>query len=233
MVFPVQKIPANLKPPIPPVTPGVQPVEGLLLQQIINILNYGGGPTGGLSGGPPAMAFASLPSAPIPGMLFTVNDALTNTAGSSLTAGGGTHTVEVMYSGESNSWVILGGFGSVSSGTVGIIFVSDGAGSPLTSGIKLDLQIPFNCEVTAWTLLADQTGSIVVDVWHDAYSNYPPTVADSITGGAPPTIVGNNKATGGVAGWQTSITAGDTLRFNINSVSTIQRITLILDVVKV
>jgi hypothetical protein len=99
--------------------------------------------------------------------------------------------------------------------------------------VKGDLQIPFACTITSWTLMADQSGSIVVDVWKDTLANYPPTVADSITGSALPTITSASSATSStLTGWTTSINANDVLRYNVNSASTITRVTLSLSVTR-
>lgn len=112
-----------------------------------------------------------------------------------------------------------------------ISFIIDGGGTAITTGVKGDLTIPFNCTITEWTLLCDQSGSIVVDVWKDVYANYPPTVADTITASAKPTVttsVKNQSTT--LTGWTATITAGDTLRFNVDSITTVQRVTLSLKV---
>jgi hypothetical protein len=112
-----------------------------------------------------------------------------------------------------------------------ITFIIDGGGSTITTGIKGDLEIPFACTITAATLLADQSGSIVIDIWKDTYANYPPTDADSITSAAPPTISTATKSQDTtLTGWTTSITAGDTLRFNVDSITTCTRVTLSLKV---
>lgn len=114
-----------------------------------------------------------------------------------------------------------------------IAFVIDGAGSVITTGVKGDLMIPFACTIQSATLLADQSGSIVVDIWKDTYANFPPTSADSITGSAKPSLSGAAKSQNTtLSGWTTAITAGETLRINVDSASTVTRITLILKVVK-
>ena len=127
----------------------------------------------------------------------------------------------------------------VSTGTVAgwfvqylsISFVIDGGGSAIITGVKGDLTIPFGCVIDQWTLLADQSGSIVVDIWKDTYANYPPTVADTITGSALPTISSTVKGQSStLTGWTTTIAAGDTLRFNVNSATTVTRVTLSLRV---
>jgi hypothetical protein len=115
--------------------------------------------------------------------------------------------------------------------TRAITFVIDGGGAVITTGIKADCTVPYACTISAWTLLADQAGSTVVDIWKDTYGNYPPTLVDTITGAAPPTLSSTQKATGGVSGWSpTAIGAGDTLRFQVVSASTVTRLTLTLTV---
>jgi hypothetical protein len=124
-----------------------------------------------------------------------------------------------------------GANGAYADDLVGIEFIIDGGGVAITTGIKGDLEIPFNCTIVSATLLADQSGSIVVNVWKDSFANYPPVVGDKITASAPPTITATTKSQDTtLTGWTTSISAGDTLRYNVDSVSTIQRVTLSLKV---
>jgi len=114
---------------------------------------------------------------------------------------------------------------------VGIEFVIDGGGSAITTGEKGHLQIPFACTISSVTLLADQSGSIVVDIWKDTYANFPPDDSDSITASAPPTITTATKSTDTtLTGWTTTIAVGDVLAFNVDSITTCTRCTLILKV---
>jgi hypothetical protein len=113
--------------------------------------------------------------------------------------------------------------------TAGVGVIIDGGGSTLTTGIRGDIVIPFNCTITQWTLLANQSGSIVIDIWKDTYANFPPVVGDSITAAAKPTITSSTKGQSStLTGWTTAFTAGDILRLNIDSVTSIQRVTLFL-----
>ena len=108
-----------------------------------------------------------------------------------------------------------------------ISYVIDGGGSAISTGIKGDLEIPFGFTITRATLVADQIGSIVIDIWKDAYINYPPTITDTITASAKPTLSSAVKSQDStLTGWTTAITAGDILRFNVDSASTITRCTL-------
>lgn len=113
----------------------------------------------------------------------------------------------------------------------GIEFIIDGGGSEIADGIAGDVEIPFACTINAVTMLADQSGSIVVDIWKDTYANYPPTDADSITAAAVPTISAAVKSQDTtLTGWTTAIAAGNTLRYNVDSCSTITRCTICLKV---
>jgi hypothetical protein len=115
-----------------------------------------------------------------------------------------------------------------------ITFVIDGGGSAIATGIKGDLEIPFGCTINQVTVLGDQSGSIVVDIWKNTYANFPPTDADSITASAPPTLSTADKSQDStLTGWTTSIAAGDILRFNVDSATTVERVTISLKVTKV
>lgn len=115
--------------------------------------------------------------------------------------------------------------------TTAAIFEKDNAGNVLSTGILGDLQIPFACTITGVTVLADQSGSCVIDIWKDTYANYPPTVADTITASAKPTLSTATKTTDTtLTGWTVAVAAGDTLRFNLDSVTTLTRVTVILKV---
>jgi hypothetical protein len=105
----------------------------------------------------------------------------------------------------------------------------DGGGSAISTGVKGYIQVPFACTITGVTMLADVSGSAVVDVWKDTYANYPPTIADKITASAPPTISAAVKSTDTtLTGWTKAIAAGDVLAFSVTSASTITRLTVTL-----
>lgn len=112
--------------------------------------------------------------------------------------------------------------------TKSIVLTIDGAGSVITTGVKGYLRIPVAGTITAWTLLADQAGSIVIDVWKDTFANFPPTDADSITNGSEPELSAAASAEDTNLGdWTTvTVTAGDVLGFNVDSVATVTRVTL-------
>jgi len=107
----------------------------------------------------------------------------------------------------------------------------DGGGSAITTGVKGFIEVPFAGTITQATVLLDQSGSIVIDVWKDVYANYPPTDADSITAAAPPTVTtATNSQDSTLTGWTTSVAAGDILGFNVDSITTATRATLVLKI---
>lgn len=115
-----------------------------------------------------------------------------------------------------------------------LAFVMDGGGSDVSTGIKGSVPFYFECNIESVTLLADASGSCVMDVWNDTYTFFPPNVADSITGANQPTLVSDNKYTDNVlSGWTTGINIGDVLTFYIDSLSGISLLTCALELRKV
>jgi hypothetical protein len=118
-------------------------------------------------------------------------------------------------------------------GTGTIYAVVDGGGVALGAGIMGDVSLPFAGTITGYTLLADQAGNLVLDLWKDTYANFPPTVADTITAAAKPTLAAAAKTQDStLTGWSKAIVAGDVLRFVIDSVATITRFTLAITYAK-
>ena len=112
-------------------------------------------------------------------------------------------------------------------------YIIDGGGVAITTGIKGDIVVDFNATIVGWTLVADQSGSIVIDVWKDIYGNFPPTIADTIAGSEKPTLsTATKNQDNSLSTWTTGITAGDVLRFNVDSITTVTRVTLAIKVQK-
>ena len=106
--------------------------------------------------------------------------------------------------------------------TVGGGFLIDGGGAVITTGIKGDLEIPFAGTITRVRVFQDQSGSIAVSGWKDTLANYPPTVADLIY-----TVTVSGSAVPGDSGAVSiAVAAGDIIRHNVNSVTTITRATV-------
>ena len=116
---------------------------------------------------------------------------------------------------------------------VTINFIIDGGGSAITTGEKGHLIVDFACTIQSVTVLADQSGSIVVDIWKDNYASFPPIDGDSITASAPPTLSGAQKSQDStLTSWTTTITAGDILAYNVDSITTCERVLISLKVKK-
>jgi hypothetical protein len=109
------------------------------------------------------------------------------------------------------------------------------SGSVIALGIAYgaDVVIPYPGTITKVTMLSlDSTsGSIVVDVWKNTYSNYPPVVANTITASDIPTISSAIKSQDStLTGWTTSVSAGDILRFNVNSVTSLKLVKIVISI---
>lgn len=94
---------------------------------------------------------------------------------------------------------------------------------------KLYLEIPFALTITGWKLVADVSGSLVVDIWRSTYSAFPPVVGGTLTASAKPTLSSVQKNTSStLTGWTTSLATGDYLEINVDSVTTVANATLTL-----
>jgi len=116
-----------------------------------------------------------------------------------------------------------------------LIFIIDGGGSAIEAGNKGHLEVPFACTITGWTLAADQSGAIKIDVWRDTYANFPPANGDSLCNSHEPEIAasGDNAQDLDLADWTSvALVAGDWLAFYVDSCATITRVTLSLRVTK-
>lgn len=116
---------------------------------------------------------------------------------------------------------------------VAVPFIIDGGGSAITTGLKGGFEVPFSGTIVAARVFAldGNTGSIVIDLWKDTYANFPPTVADTITASAKPTISSAVKAEDTtLTGWTTAVTAGDIVFVNVDSIATFTRVLLSLTI---
>lgn len=105
----------------------------------------------------------------------------------------------------------------------------DGGGSPITTGLKGYVSIPFAGTITQWDLVADVAGDIVIDIWKDTYANFPPIGADSITGTEKPTLAASQKNQDtALTSWSTAVAAGDQVAFHVDSAATLTRVTLVV-----
>lgn len=110
-----------------------------------------------------------------------------------------------------------------------ISFIIDG--EKITNGVKGELEIPFNGEITGLTLVGNTVGSIDVDILKANFSSLPNYT--SITGEFYPGIKEDDKKKYvDLPGWDTTIKSGDILRFSVVKSSDITRLLISINVTK-
>jgi hypothetical protein len=106
--------------------------------------------------------------------------------------------------------------------TIGMTF--DGGGSPPTVGSVGYVVCQHSGTIDRWNIIADVSGSAVVDVWKAAGTI--PINANSIAGTEKLTLSAQQLASDtSLSTWTTAVTAGDVFAFEIESVSTCTRLT--------
>lgn len=125
------------------------------------------------------------------------------------------------------------GYGAAVVDLTALTFIIDGGGAAIETGQRGHLVCPFSGTIQSVELEADQSGSIKVDIWKDTYANFPPTDADSICGGNEPEISTAQKYKDTtLTDWTKSVAEGDVIAFNVDSCTTITRVTITLHVKK-
>lgn len=108
--------------------------------------------------------------------------------------------------------------------------VLDGGGAEISTGTKnVFIRISSDITLTGWDIVADQTGSIVVDFWKDTYANFPPDVSDTFAGAEKPTLSSAIKAQDtSLSSMTTSLSAGDYIEVNVESVTDVTKVIISL-----
>jgi len=130
-----------------------------------------------------------------------------------------------MYTGSIWEWFVTSTVSPNNIKDQSINFVISNGSNVIGTGIKGDVEIPFTGTIIKSTALADQTGSVNISWWKDSYANYPPTAVDLL---GYQVISTSNK--GQSTGLSQAVTAGDILRFNVESADTVTRVTISLTV---
>lgn len=108
------------------------------------------------------------------------------------------------------------------------VIIGDGTNA-ITSGLKGFVEVPVGMTIESWRLVGDESGSIVIDIWKDTFANFPPTIADTITASAKPTLSTAQAAQDTtLTGWTTALAKGAWLAVNVDSSSTVKQVTLSL-----
>lgn len=94
-----------------------------------------------------------------------------------------------------------------------------GSGTILVPVNDVMLHFPKACRIVGVSLFTiGGVGNCVVDIWKDTYANFPPTIADTITAAAKPTIsAGVKYQDTTLTGWTTTVNAGDVMLFHLES----------------
>jgi hypothetical protein len=117
----------------------------------------------------------------------------------------------------------------------------DGGASPPTTGTKGIIQVPFACTITGWSIIADQSGSASVDICFHSGSappsapSVPNTSSDKISASAPVALSSAQSAAGGaseISTWTTALSQWGSVLFNLTSITTCQRITVLIEVTR-
>lgn len=110
--------------------------------------------------------------------------------------------------------------------------IGDGT-NVITPGQWGQIRWPYDGTLVRASLMSQISGSIVVDIYGDSWANYPPNSADSITASAKPTLSNQrNSEDTTLSGWTTDFSEGDVYVFNVDSASTVTRVTLELKYTK-
>ena len=119
----------------------------------------------------------------------------------------------------------------VNNNIFGLPFIISNGGVAITTGNKGFLPIPFAATITGWSIIADQSGSISIDILR---ANNAVPAASIVGGGTKPTLttaqfVGNTAP----SGWtSTALVAQDYLAFSVSTVATVTQVTLTLFLTK-
>lgn len=118
----------------------------------------------------------------------------------------------------------------VTNNITAVEFIIDGGGSAITTGVKGFIEIPFAATVASWAVMADQTGSIVIDILRA--NNAVPSVS-MIGAGNKPTLSSAQYNFQLPSSWtSTTLSQTDWLGFSVSSASTVTRVTALLNLAK-
>lgn len=114
----------------------------------------------------------------------------------------------------------------------------DGGGAVLTVNSQANVTIPYAGVITGWEIVENSStpisSSAVVSVWKDTYANYPPTVADTIFSTNPTlsSAIKNQNLSPTFVGAGATVTANDMLIFNLDSITSAQKLRITIFITK-
>jgi len=113
--------------------------------------------------------------------------------------------------------------------TGALVFILGNGSDAITTGVKVFIRLPYDIEITRWTVLSkDASSDIVVDVnRYTSLANYDSGTKASIAGSDLPTL-SNDKANDSTAltGWTTTPVEGEIIEVEVDSITTATRVTV-------
>jgi len=121
----------------------------------------------------------------------------------------------------------------ITNSPVDIEWAFEGGGGAILTGQRPPIIIPDWLTINSWYILAPIVGSVVIDVWKISGSLYlngtVPTSANSIVGTDKPTLTtGTSAYSTALTGWTKQINQNDVLVPNIQSLTGLTAVSLIL-----
>lgn len=111
-------------------------------------------------------------------------------------------------------------------GSIGMTF--DGGGSAVIPAAG-EIVVPYNSVITEWTILADTPTTCLVEVSKCPFANFPSFTA--ITGAAKISLTSSqSQKSSTLTGWTTSLTAGEIVKFSVESNNNATRLVVVLTV---
>lgn len=111
-------------------------------------------------------------------------------------------------------------------------FIIDGGGNPITTGVKGFVRLPWAANLASWIVMADQSGSISVDVLRA--NNAVPSASMVGAGNKPGLTASQFSGVVTPSGWtSTAFAANDWIGFNVISAATVTRVTVDLNLSKI
>jgi hypothetical protein len=117
---------------------------------------------------------------------------------------------------------------------VGVVVIPIGNGvDDIPDGVWADFTMPAAGIWTKWRLLSTKplitNGDLVLDIWSQAFADFPAENAQSIAGTDLPTLTAAQSAeSSALTGWTDAFAAGDTFRINVDSSTTLKLASLVL-----
>ena len=119
------------------------------------------------------------------------------------------------------AWTDLATSGSTSN-IRAVVMGADGAGSLPLTGVLGYYQSPYAGTITGWAAWTKDALTVTAqfDIWKIADGGALPTVGNSITAAAKPTLTAvNHTSSATLTGWTTAVALGDWFAFKLDSVS--------------